>query len=201
MLRFSKVWCLQKTRFFGFFPFFFCFCSAAAVFPLRSPASAVQLFRKRDWTAKTEIFPTLFWFRAHFFLSKRNGKISVLDANFFKVCGRKRGGGESLKIRIWIFRKKSSNFVQKAPQFFKIKVFEVGGLGASRRKVEIVQDFPSVFEIKIQSLLGDSEVRLSEAQSKTKFCKPIFLFPPLAEKQSDIFFDCPKTNFKTIWTT
>jgi hypothetical protein len=67
----------------------------------------------------------------------------------------------SLKIGIGIFRKKNSNFVQKAPQIFKIKVFEVGGFGASRRKVEIFQYFPSVFEIKIQSLLGDSEVRLS----------------------------------------
>ena len=45
------------------------------------------------------------------------------------------------------------------PQKFKVKVFEIGGLGASRRKVEIVQDFPSVFEIKIQSLLGNLEVR------------------------------------------
>ena len=31
--------------------------------------------------------------------------------------------------------------------------------------------------------------------------KLIFLFPPQAEKQSEIFFDCPKTNLKTIWTT
>jgi hypothetical protein len=90
--------------------------------------------------------------------------------------------GRSLKIGIGIFRKKSSNFVQKAPQFFKIKVFKVGGLGASRRKVEIVQDFPSVFEIKIQSLLGNSEVRLNEVQNKKKFCKPIFFLSAVGGK-------------------
>jgi len=82
--------------------------------------------------------------------------------------------GGVLKVRIGIFCKKSSNFVQKAPQKFKIKIWGDCGLGASRRNVEIFQYFPSVFEIKIQSLLGDAEVRLSEAQSKTKFCKPIF---------------------------
>ena len=46
-------------------------------------------------------------------LKKCRENFSVLDANFFKVCGRKAGG--VLKVRIGIFAKKSSNFVQKAP--------------------------------------------------------------------------------------
>ena len=94
---------------------------------------------------------------------------------------RAKAGG-ALKIRIGIFRKKSSNFVQKAPQFFKIKVFEVGGLGAKRLGIEIVQHFPSVFEIKIQSLLGQSEVRLSEAQSPATAGQPIFFLSAVGGK-------------------
>jgi hypothetical protein len=104
--------------------------------------------------------------------SESEGGQKFLFPDPFPFCPPERK--TFLKVRIGIFRKKSSNFVQKAPQFFKINVFEVGGLGASRRKVEIFQYFPSVFEIKIQFLLGNLEVRLSEAQSKTKFCKPIF---------------------------
>jgi len=73
------------------------------------PLSAVPKFRN----SKTENF---------LFLFKKIGRaqnqkkcrenFSVLDANFFKVCGRKAERRES-KIGIGIFFKKSSNFVQQ----------------------------------------------------------------------------------------
>jgi len=58
-----------------------------------------------------------------------------------------------------VYRKVSQVQILYSPQKFEIKIWGDCGFGASRRKVEIFQYFPSVFEIKIQSLLGDLEVR------------------------------------------
>ena len=129
------------------------------------------------------------------------------DANFFKVCGR------SLKVRIRIFRKKSSNFVQKAPQIFKIKVFEVGGLGAKRLGMVFFRNFEGIFEIQKQSAVGNAEVRRAKLWQNRILQTNLFSFA-FSERLSvflpqgtlscfaiHLVFDCPKTNFKTIWTT
>ena len=157
MLTFSIVLVFAKNLFFRIFSIpSSVFVPPPPFFRPEAERLRVRFFDgKETGLQNLKIFPTLFDFARHFFSSKRNGKIfQFWNANFFKVCGRKRSEDAKLKIGIRIFRKKSSDFVQKAPQFFKIKVFGIGSLGASRRKVEIVHDFPSVFEIKIQSLLG-----------------------------------------------
>jgi hypothetical protein len=76
-------------------------------------------------------------------LFKRNGKIF----SFGTPRQGGAGGSQKLKIGIRIFLKKSSNFVQKAPQKFKVAVFRVDSLGHLRLGCAICQDFPSVFEI------------------------------------------------------
>jgi len=60
---------------------------------LFSLASAVQLFRKRDWTSKTEKLPLRFLLnlRAIFFFQMKGQIFRVLERKFSKkICGRKR---------------------------------------------------------------------------------------------------------------
>jgi hypothetical protein len=118
-----------------------------------------------------------------------------------KIFGGVARRRQKLKIGIRIICKKSSNFVQKAPPKFKIKIWGDCDLGASRRKVEIVQDFPSVFEIKIQILLGDSEVRFTESENELKIHNQSF-FLALRGKRKAIIYpakrDCPKAILKFL---
>jgi len=89
-----------------------------------------------------------------------------------------RAEAETLKIGIWIFGKKSSNFVQKVPQFFKIKVLRVGSLPRQGGVGNFFQYFPSVFEIKMQILLRNAEVRFAESENELKIHNQSFFFPP-----------------------
>ena len=63
--------------------------------PSRSPASAVQSFRKKNWTAKNEnFFHSFLISRAHFFFLKGMEKFSVLERKFLQnlraEAGRRR---------------------------------------------------------------------------------------------------------------
>jgi len=48
----------------------------------------------------------------------------------------------SSKFRIWIFFEKSSDFVQRSEPH---RMFVADSLGASRRKWQIIQNFPRIF--------------------------------------------------------
>jgi len=54
---------------------------------------------------------------------------------------------------------------------------------------------PRFFQAHGERALGDVEVRLSKAQSKTKVLQPIFLFALWGDCKAIFNFDCPKAKF------
>ena len=169
---------------FGIFwiVYYFVLNSAAAVFPPRRSRATPRpvLSKKKLDSQNRKIF---FSFLKEKIARIQNPKSRENFSGFgTKIFSKKIFGGvaqrrRKLKIRIRIFFEKSSNFVQKVPQKFEIKIWGDCGLGASRRKVEIFQHFPSVFEIKIQSLLGNSEVRFAESENELKIHNQSFFLP------------------------
>ena len=105
-----------------------------------------------------------------------------------------------LKFGIRIFLKKSSNFVQKTPPSFTFSEIERGCLGAKRLGMVFFRNFEGIFEIQNQSAVGNAEVRRAKLWQNEILQTNLFSFA-LGERLSVFFFDCPKTNFKTIWTT
>ena len=71
---------------------------------------------------------------------------------------------------------KSSNFVQETPPIFTFA--RNGGMWsvAKRHRMPRTRYAPRFFQAHGERTLGDVEVRLSKAQSKTKVLQPIFLF-------------------------
>ena len=60
--------------------------------------------------------------------------------------------------------------------------------------------FEGIFEIQNQSAVGNAEVRRAKLWQNEILQTNLFSFAE-SERLSVFFFDCPKTNFKTIWTT
>ena len=98
------------------------------------------------------------------------------------------------KLVFRIFVKKCSNFVQKTPPIFTFCEIVRSCLGAKRL------GFEGIFEIQKQSAVGNAEVPVRKHRENEVFRTNLFSFAR-SERLSVFFFDCPKTNFKTIWTT
>jgi hypothetical protein len=62
------------------------------------------------------------------------------------------------------------------------------------------RNFEGIFEIQNQSAVGNAEVRRAKLWQNEILQTNLFSFA-FSEKLSAFFFDCPKTNLKTIWTT
>jgi len=64
------------------------------------------------------------------------------------------------------------------------------------------RNFESVFEIQNQGAVGNAEVRRAKHGQNEILQTNLFSFvrQRADEMLSVFFFDCPKTNFKTIWT-
>jgi len=105
-----------------------------------------------------------------------------------------------LKFGIRIFVKKCSNFVQKTPPIFTFCEIVRNSLGAKRLGMVFFRNFEGIFEIQNQSAVGNAEVRRAKLWQNEILQTNLFSFA-FGEKLSVFFFDCPKTNFKTIWTT
>ena len=104
------------------------------------------------------------------------------------------------KLVFRIFVKKCSNFVQKTPPIFTFCEIVRNSLGAKRLGVVFFRYFEGIFEIQNQSAVGNAEVRRAKLWSRLAGQTNLFSFA-FSERLSVFFFDCPKTNFKTIWTT
>jgi len=104
------------------------------------------------------------------------------------------------KLVFRIFVKKRSNFVQKTPPSFTFSEIERCCLGAKRLGMVFFRNFEGIFEIKNQSAVGNAEVRRAKLWQNEILQTNLFSFA-FGERLSVFFFDCPKTNFKTIWTT
>ena len=105
-----------------------------------------------------------------------------------------------LKFGIQIFGKKCSNFVQKTPPIFTFCEIVRICLGAKRLGMVFFRNFEGIFEIQNQSAVGNAEVRRAKHGQNEILQTNLFSFAS-GERLSVFFFDCPKTNFKTIWTT
>jgi len=60
--------------------------------------------------------------------------------------------------------------------------------------------FEGIFEIAKERAVGNAEVRRAKLWSRLAGQTNLFSFAK-GERLSVFFFDCPKTNLKTIWTT
>jgi hypothetical protein len=62
------------------------------------------------------------------------------------------------------------------------------------------RNFEGIFEIQNQRAVGNAEVRREKHGQNGILQTNLFSFA-FGERLSVFFFDCPKTNFKTPWTT
>jgi len=99
-----------------------------------------------------------------------------------------------------VFVKKCSNFVQKTPPSFTFSEIERCCLGAKRLGMIFFRNFEGIFEIQNQSAVGNAEVRRAKLWQNEILQTNLFSFA-FGERLSVFFFDCPKTNLPTIWTT
>ena len=104
------------------------------------------------------------------------------------------------KLVFRIFVKKCSNFVQKTPPSFTFSEIDwslprICGVG-----MVFFRNFEGIFEIQNQSAVGNAEVPVRKHRENEVFRTNLFSFAS-SERWSTFFFDCPETNFKTIWTT
>jgi len=104
------------------------------------------------------------------------------------------------KLVFGIFGEKSSNINQKTPPIFTFCEIVRNCLGASRLGMVFFRNFEGIFEIQNQSAVGNAEVRRAKLWQNEILQTDLFSFA-FSERLSVFFFDCPKTNFKTIWTT
>ena len=105
-----------------------------------------------------------------------------------------------LKFRIRILFKESSNIVQKTPPNCTFCEIVRGCLGASRLGMVFFRYFEGIFEVARQRAVGNAEVPVRKHRENEVFRTNLFSFA-FGERLSAFFFDCPKTNLKTIWTT
>ena len=104
------------------------------------------------------------------------------------------------KLVFRIFVKKSSNINQKTPPVFTFCKIVRNCLGAKRLGMVFPRENPSIFEGERKRPLGNAEVPVRKHRENEVFRTNLFSFA-FSERLSVFFFDCPKTNFKIIWTT
>jgi hypothetical protein len=104
------------------------------------------------------------------------------------------------KLVLRIFVKKSSNINQKTPPIFTFCEIVRSCLGAKRLGMVFFRNFKGIFEIARQRAVGNAEVRRAKLWQNEILQTNLFSFA-FGGRLSVFFFDCPKTNFKTIWTT
>ncbi|MDD4860306.1 MAG: hypothetical protein PHR56_08940 [Dehalococcoidales bacterium] len=104
------------------------------------------------------------------------------------------------KLVFRVFLKKCSNFVQKTPPIFTFCEIVRNSLGAKRLGMVFFRNFEGIFEIQKQSAVGNAEIRRAKHGQNEILQTNLFSFAK-GERLSVFFFDCPKANLQTIWTT
>jgi hypothetical protein len=136
-----------------------------------------------------------------FLLEEKNRRAQIKNSeeNFFAGWRGFRATA-GLASLLGVLLKKSSNFVQKTPPSFTFSEIERCCLGAKRLGMVFFRYFEGIFEIQNQSAVGNAEVPVRKHRENEVFRTNLFSFA-FSERLSVFFFDCPKTNFKTIWIT
>ncbi|MFA5211573.1 MAG: hypothetical protein WC414_03675, partial [Patescibacteria group bacterium] len=129
----------------------------------------------------------------------RRAQIKKCEENFFAGWRGFRATA-GLASLLGVLLKKCSNFVQKTPPSFTFSEIERCCLGAKRLGMVFFRNLKGIFEIARQCAVGNAEVPVRKHRENEVFRTNLFSFA-FSERLSVFFFDCPKTNFKTIWTT
>ena len=129
----------------------------------------------------------------------RRAQIKNCEENFFAGWRGFRAVA-GLASLLGVLLKKCSNFVQKTPPRITFRKIKVGSLGAKRLGMVFFRYFEGIFEIQNQSAVDNAEVPVRKHRENEVFRTNLFSFA-FSERLSVFFFDCPKTNLKTIWTT
>jgi len=129
----------------------------------------------------------------------RRAQIKNCEENFFAGWRGFRATA-GLASLLGVFLKKCSNINQKTPPRITFRKIKVGSLGAKRLGMVFFRYFEGIFEIQNQSAVGNAKVRRAKLWQNVILQTNLFSFA-FSERLSVFFFDCPKTNFKTIWTT
>ncbi len=119
---------------------------------------------------------------------------------YFSVVWRACRAVAGLASLLGVLLKKSSNINQKTPPIFTFCEIVRNSLGAKRLGMVFFRNFEGIFEIQKQSAVGNAEVRRAKHGQNEILQTNLFSFA-FSERLSVFFFDCPKTNLKTIWTT
>src|SRR3989339_2194678 len=85
------------------------------------------------------------------------------------------------------------------PSFTFCEIVRIS-LGAKRLGMVFFRYFEGIFEIAKERAVGNAEVRRAKLWQNEILQTNLFSFA-FGERLSVFFLDCPKTNFKTIWTT
>ncbi len=109
-------------------------------------------------------------------------------------------GFQILKFRVRIFGEESSNIVQETPPVFTFCEIIRSCLGVKRLGMVFFRYFKGIFEVARQRAVGNAEVHRAKLWQNEILQTNLFSFA-FGERLSVFFFDCPKTNLKTIWTT
>ena len=86
------------------------------------------------------------------------------------------------------------------PPIFTFCEIVRNSLGAKRLGMVFFRYFEGIFEIARQRAVGNAEVPVRKHRENEVFRTNLFSFA-VGERVSVFFFDCPKANFKAIWTT
>ena len=119
---------------------------------------------------------------------------------YFSVVWRACRAVAGLASLVGGLLKESSNISQKTPPICTFRKIVRCCLGAKRLGMVFSRENPSIFEGERKRPLGNAEVRRAKLWQNEILQTNLFSFA-FSERLSVFFFDCPKTNFKTIWTT
>jgi len=136
-----------------------------------------------------------------FLLEEKNqcAQIKNCEENFFAGWRGFRATA-GLASLLGVLLKKCSNFVQKTPPRITFRKIKVGSLGAKRLGMIFFRYFEGIFEIAKERAVSNAEVHRAKLWQNEILQTNLFSFA-FGERLSVFFLDCPKANFKTIWTT
>src|SRR3989344_1051033 len=129
----------------------------------------------------------------------RRAQIKKCEENFFAGWRGFRATA-GLASLLGVLLKKSSNISQKTPPNCTFSEIVRSCLGAKRPGLGFFRYFLGIFLISRQRAVGNAEVRRAKHGQNEILQTNLFSFA-FGERLSVFFLDCPKTNFKTIWTT
>jgi hypothetical protein len=137
-----------------------------------------------------------------FLLEEKNRRAQIrnCEENFFAGWRGFRATA-GLASLLGVLLKKCSNINQKTPPIFTFCEIVRNSLGAKRLGMVFFRYFEGIFEIQNQSAVGNAEVPVRKHRAPKKRDRTNLFSFAFSERLSVFFFDCPKTNLKTIWTT